>query len=217
MVALLIVSAIGLVITIAATAWQLYQQSQQTAQQNKYQQRLAENRDKQIEDNYELSVASANQQYRQLQNRQQQESEAASQKEIQASREGAQARSTARLAAGEAGVSGLSVNALLQDFMGQEARYRDAVKTNAGYANDQLREEMKGVEAQASGRIASITPYIKQPVDRPNYIGGALRVGGAALDAYTRYSSGLSSGGDSGTSSTPWAAGYGTPATLNAM
>jgi hypothetical protein len=201
------VAIIGVVLTAASTAYSLYAQSQQTAAQNKYQQRLAENRDKEIESNYELSVASANRQYRDLQERQQQESEAAAQKLQAGAVEGGEARSRALTAAGEAGVSGLSVNALLSDFMGQEAKYRESVKTNAGYANDQLRQEMEGVNAQASGRIASISPYVKQPVETPNYFGGAMRVGGSALDAYTKYTAGLNSSSNP-TATTPASGGY---------
>jgi hypothetical protein len=39
-------------------------------------------------------------------------------------RAAAEARATARTAAGEAGVAGLSVEALLNDFTAQEGRYR---------------------------------------------------------------------------------------------
>jgi hypothetical protein len=165
----------------------MYQQSEQTAAANKYQTRMEQARDKQIEENYQLSVQSANAQYRALQDRSSQEGEAATQKTLEQAREGAAARSRALAAAGEAGVSGLSVNALLTDFMGQEARYRESVATNLGYSKDQLASEMEGVRAQAQGRIASIQPYMRQPVDSPNYFGAAMRVGGNALDAYNKY------------------------------
>src|SRR5882724_6193277 len=185
------IGIIGVVIAAASAAYSMYQQSQATNAQNKYQSRLAENRDAEIQSNYELAVSSANSQYRDLQARQQQESAAAAQKLQGAAVEGGEARSRALVAAGEAGVSGLSVNALLSDFMGREAKYRDSVKSNAGAATDQLRSEMEGVNAQASGRIASISPYVKQPVESPNYFGAAMRVGGSALDVYTKYTSGL--------------------------
>jgi hypothetical protein len=186
-----IVAIVGLVVTLASTGYSLYQQSQQAAAQNKYQKDLAEARDKEIEENYALSIRSANEQYRQLQARQQQEADAAAQKMQQGTIEGARARSLALTAAGEAGVSGLSVNALLNDFMAQESKQREAIKANLAGSTDQLRSEMEGVQAAAAGRVASIPRYAKQPVDSPNYFGGAMRVGGSALDAYTKYTSGL--------------------------
>jgi hypothetical protein len=185
--AVLIVSIIGVVIAAASAAWSLYQQNQQTQAQNKYQKTMAEQRDQQIEDNYALSVASANNQYRALQDRQQQETDAAAQKIQEGNIQGAKARSTALAAAGEAGVSGLSVNSLLSDFMAQEARYRSSVKTNLGYANSQLEDQKQGVYAEATGRAQSIQPYIKEPVATPDYVGAALRVGGSATSAYAGY------------------------------
>src|SRR5262249_22943099 len=160
-----IVAVVGLAISLAATGFSLYQQSEQTAAANKYQSRVAEARDKEIAENYALSIQSANAQYRQLQARQQQEADAAAHKLGVAAREGAEARSTALVAAGEAGVSGLSVNALLNDFMAQETRQREAIRSNLAGSTDQLRSEMEGVQAQAAGRIASISTYVKQPVD----------------------------------------------------
>lgn len=185
--AVLIVAIIGVVIAAASAGWGLYQQSQQTKAQNKYQDAMADQRDQQIEDNYALSVSSANAQYRQLQERQQQETDAAAQKIQEGNIQGAKAVSTARVAAGEAGVSGLSVNNLLNDFMAQEARYRNSVSTNLGYANSQLEAQKQGIHAEATGRAQSIQPYIKEPVAKPDYVGAALRVGGAATSAYSGY------------------------------
>lgn len=165
----------------------MYQQSQQTKATEKYQQSMADARDQQIEENYALSVASANSQYRQLQDRQQQEADAAAQKVQEGNLQGAKARSTALVAAGEAGVSGLSVNNLINDFMAQEARYRNSVTTNLGYANQQVEAQKQGVYAEAQGRVNSVTPYMKEPVAQPNYVGAALRVGGSATSAYSSY------------------------------
>ena len=50
--------------------------------------------------------------------------EGTSQEAIAAATKGQRARSTARVAAGEAGVAGLSIKALQRDFSSSEARYR---------------------------------------------------------------------------------------------
>lgn len=193
-----IIMLAGLAISVAATGYGLYQQSEQAAAQNKAQDKMEQARDKQIEENYQLSVSSANAQYRALQDRASQEGDAATAKALEEARAGAAARSTARVAAGEAGVSGLSVNALLNDFMAEESRYRDSVATNLGYSKAQLESEMGGVRAQAQGRISSIQPYMRSPVDTPNYFGGAMKIGGAALDTYNKYRAPATSGQGSG-------------------
>lgn len=208
------IALIGLAVTVAATGYGMYQQSEQAAAQNKYQDKMEAARNKQIEENYALSVSSANAQYRALQDRTGQETEAASQKALDLARQGAEARSTARVAAGEAGVSGLGVNALLNDFMAQEARSREAISTNLGYSKDQLVSEMEGVRAQAQGRIASVVPYMRTPVDTPNYFGGAMRVGGSARDTYDKYRTrtdpnyGRSSSSPASTQSSAYSYGY---------
>src|SRR5207248_1314932 len=81
----------------------------------------------------------------------------------------------------------LSVNALMDDFMRTEAMYRDANRSNLGYMRDQLTAQGFGVQADASGRIAGIRPFTHDPVANPDYVGAALRLGGGALDAYSKY------------------------------
>src|SRR5437867_2700368 len=117
------IAIIGVAVAVASTAASLYMASENTAAQNKIQDKMAEERDREINENYALAIKSANEQYRSLQRRQQQEGEATAQSEFLASRQGAEARSTARVAAGEAGVSGLSVNNLLGEFVNQESQY----------------------------------------------------------------------------------------------
>jgi len=103
-------------------------------------------------------------------------------------RAAAEARATARTASGEAGVAGLSVEALLNDFTTQEGRYRYGVRRNNELVTDQLTAEMEGARAQAQGRINSILSLNLEPVSRPKYLGAALRIGGDALGAYAKYS-----------------------------
>ena len=83
-----------------------------------------EHQQAQFEANREASQRAAVNQYASQQLRIQQEGEAAAQTTQDVALEGQAARSTARTAAGEAGVSGLSVNALLQDLSAQEGPLR---------------------------------------------------------------------------------------------
>jgi hypothetical protein len=99
----------------------------------------------------------------------------------------AQSVGAARVASAEAGVSGLSVDALMTDFFAQEARYRDSLRQNLGYVRNQLQREGEGATTVAKGRVQSIQPFLASPVNQPNYLAAGLRIGGDALKTYERY------------------------------
>ncbi|WP_127702632.1 hypothetical protein [Sinorhizobium medicae] len=132
--------------------------------------------------NYENNRIAANKaavgQYATSQNKQLQEAKATSQELQNTNREALQARSTANVAAGEAGVTGLSVDALINDYYGQEGRYERTLSNNYQMQADYLRGEMEGVQAQAEGRINSVDQGQK-----PSFAGAAIRILGGGLDA----------------------------------
>lgn len=99
--------------------------------------------------------------------------------------EAKKARSTARVSAGEAGVSGISVDALMADFSASEGRYNDALQHNFENEVVQSSFNMKGYDATRRSRIASASKA--KAYEQPNYLGAALRIGGGALDSYGRY------------------------------
>lgn len=172
------------IVTSAASGVVNYMgQARQAATQAAYQQQLVQSRDEQITENNQLANESFLQQARQVNYRLQEEDEKASQDIQQVQREAAQARATARVSAGEAGVSGLSVENLFADFYRQEAAYRDSVRRNRQFGRLQAKEDIKGLRAQAQGRIASLRPYLPEPVVRPNFMGTALEIG---VDAFNR-------------------------------
>lgn len=82
------------------------------------------------EQNRVEAVRAASDRYASLADRGIRDSEAASQETIKARIEGLQARATATVAAGENGGGGLSLNALLRDFMAQEGRALTGIQTN---------------------------------------------------------------------------------------
>jgi len=179
---------IAVAAAVISTATTMYAQSEQADATTEYQKKAQQTRDKEIADNYALSLASMEHQQEGLQQRIRQEQEATVTEEERNARAAASARATARTAAGEAGVAGLSVEALLNDFTAQEGRYRYGVRRNNELVTDQLTAEMEGARAQAQGRIHSITSLNLEPVSRPTYLGAALRIGGDALGAYAKYS-----------------------------
>lgn len=120
--------------------------------------------------------------YASQQNRALQEKAAASQEEQKLNIDAMKGRSTAHVAAGEAGVSGLSVDALIADYYGQQGRYERTLSNNYQMNADYLRGEMDATQAQTEGRINSV-----QQAQTPSFADAALRILGAGVDSYGNY------------------------------
>jgi hypothetical protein len=88
-----------------------------------------------------------------------------------------EATSTARVAAGEAGVSGLSVDALLADLGTKQNRYNSSVSSNYDRSLGAIRSQRENINISATNQINSL----KAP-QQPDYLGAALRIGTAAYD-----------------------------------
>lgn len=93
------------------------------------------------------------------------------------------ARSTATVAAGEAGVSGLSVDALLDDYTRQEADYRFSLTEQARLTgiNNQLQLDEMGYRTEAN------QIRINQPIKQPDYLGSAVNLVGSGMQIYGQY------------------------------
>jgi hypothetical protein len=90
----------------------------------------------------------------------------------------AKALSTAAVSAGESGVSGLSVDALLSDLAGQRDRYNESVDTNYQNASAAIDNQRRNISTQAASQINSLrTPQM------PDYLGAGLRIA-TAYDNY---------------------------------
>lgn len=113
------------------------------------------------------------------QNRQLQEDAATSQEQQKLQIEAAKGRATAEVAAGEAGITGLSVDALVNDFYGQQGRYERTLANNHQMNRDYLRGEMEATQANTEGRINSVDQGQK-----PSFADAAIRILGSAVDAW---------------------------------
>lgn len=135
---------------------------------------------------YAENAARANQnakdQMFQTQQRMLQEQAAAANEKIDVQREARAAKATAFTAAGESGVSGLSVDALLSEFDGRAAEYEDRVDQNTEWTMNQLNNEMKGIRSNAEDRINSV-----QRAAKPSFFDAGLRIAGAGLDGYNGF------------------------------
>jgi len=112
--------------------------------------------------------------------RQAQEQEAVGRELEQVSRKSQQALARARVSAGEAGVAGASVQALMDDYTRQEGAYRSAL----------LRQQELGGVATAMGleQAGFATTQrqigINQPINRPSALTSLLQTATSAVGAY---------------------------------
>lgn len=90
------------------------------------------------------------------------------------------ARSTAMVSAGEAGVSGLSVDALMDDYTRQEADYRFSVAEQSRLTgiNNQLQL------TEAGFRSSNNLIKINKPIQQPNYLGSMVNLAGSTMTIY---------------------------------
>lgn len=102
--------------------------------------------------------------------RETQEKAAASQDLVAGERQTTTALSSARVSAGEAGVAGASVDALLNDIGNEGSTFAQTVRLNTKNTISQLERNKLGVAAQAESRINS--------VPKANVFASALRIGG---------------------------------------
>lgn len=135
---------------------------------------------------YRQNALNANQsainQYNDVALRRSQEQEAAGQKKIETARDARAAAAETTVSAGTAGVSGLSVQGLLQEIMGREGTANASIDRNLQMTEQQLTNQMKGIEAETTNRINSV-----QRAPKPSFLNAGLQIGASALGAYNQY------------------------------
>ena len=115
-----------------------------------------------------------------LRMRQAQEQEAVGRELEQVSRKSQAALARARVSAGEAGVAGASVQALMDDYMRQEAGYRAATLRQ---------QELSGIATglgleQAGFATQQRQIGLSQPIEQPSFLSGALSTVRGGLEGY---------------------------------
>jgi hypothetical protein len=108
---------------------------------------------------------------------QQQEREGSLQKVEDNNMKARAAQSTATVAAGEKGISGLSVDALMGDISFDQGRYNSSVQTNFDRAEGAIRNQRENVYANAASQINSL-----QTPATPDYLGAGLKIAQAGYD-----------------------------------
>ena len=135
---------------------------------------------------YEQNVTNARASYNnsiaQRQVRVAQEQDAAHLDKEQAARESQRRKATATVSAGEAGVGGLSVEALLAEYDRTNGEYQTSVNRQLGYNVQHLDSQIEGARIQTQGRFNSF-----QRAEGPSATALALSLTGDGLAAYDRY------------------------------
>lgn len=160
----LIIAGIGIAAGIGSTAVGYTTQREHAKNVEEFQQRQ-----------YDATAASAKQalirDYAALRERQQQESMKASQ-ELQAiAQESRRGQATAQASALESGVTGLSIQGLLDDYVRQQSLFTVATQYQQRASQMQLYRSAQGAEAQAQNRILGAMP---QPVAGPSALAAGL-------------------------------------------
>jgi len=112
--------------------------------------------------------------------RQAQEQEAANRELADVSLKSREALAKARTSAGEAGVSGASVEMLLDDYTRQEAAYRIGITRQ-----QEMRDVQTGLALTDAGYRTQMRQIeINKPIDKPSFLTGALNVAQSGLSGY---------------------------------
>ena len=112
--------------------------------------------------------------------RQAQEQEATNRELADIALKSREAVSRASTSAGEAGVAGMSVNALMDDYMRQEADYRTATLRQQEFQNVNT-----GLALSDAGyRTQQNLIGINRPINKPNFLTGVLNAASSAAGGY---------------------------------
>ncbi len=146
-------------------------QREQADQQNRY---AAENRNNALRAFEDRNVD--------INRRITQEREAAANERFESGLKARSTRATNEVAAGEAGISGLSLEGLLADIDNAQSRYVGTVDQNLDWTEQQLASEKRGAGAQTVDRINSV-----RRAERPSLLNLGLQIGTAAVNSATSY------------------------------
>ncbi|WP_068768362.1 hypothetical protein OH491_25985 [Termitidicoccus mucosus] len=161
--------AVGYAIAALSTAASIVGQNQAAKAQESYQ-----------EDLIKTNNVNATKSSETLREQQANQREAASREAEQARIAGRKAAATASTAAGESGVAGASVEALLGEFKAEEGRYKEALARQTTINDSNTESQIDALKTGASFQNIQTA----QPIARPNYFAEGLKLGGRWLDIY---------------------------------
>jgi hypothetical protein len=159
----------SLALSAAGTVASLEGQRQAANSQADYQTQLAA-----------ANVENARVQSEQVRDQQSQTNEASQRESAQASLASRKAASTAQVAAGESGVTGNSVDALLGDFKMQEGLYKESLLRQKQLTDVGAGQQLNAIRSGADAQNLSMNA----PIAQPNYLAAALQFGAQATGTF---------------------------------
>jgi hypothetical protein len=154
------IAGLQMLTSVAGAGMGFMQAQQQADAQNAYYQA-----------NAKAARSAAIQEYANVQNSGIQQRNADEQKKLETAISGLRARGKVREAAGSAGVTGLSVDALVNDYYGQEGRQQDAIDQNYEIVRGNIQSQMDSIKSQTVARINSV-PTAQEPSFAPFVLRG---------------------------------------------
>lgn len=161
-------------LSVAGTAVGFIGQQQQARAQDAMNRQRQELGTQRALENYKLQTTQA---YRRLS----QEREAAANEISQVARQSRRAQAVGVVSAGEAGVQGKSVEAMLDDFERQELFYQTKVRRELEFKEANIADQLEAIRIGTQGRIENLQ---FMPAQRPSFLGAALRIGETIADYY---------------------------------
>ena len=165
----------------------IYGQQQQQSAQMDYQSKLMAANEQQMVENRDIATkayldqaAAANVQLAESR-------EATAAANFDQARKGEEARGAALASASEAGVFGVSLTGLLDDFHRQEAMFTTRNEQNLVFKQQQTASAVRGYHTEAAARTAKVKPYQPGPVAPVDYIGPILKVAQTGGSAWMNY------------------------------
>ncbi len=113
--------------------------------------------------------------------RERQEGIASAQQRQEITKRAREARATARVSAGEAGVAGLSVDALMNSFTQNEANSLFAITQQEQFNNQNRALGIQDSQLRSSSNLLRIN----KPIAQPNYLGAALSGAQTGMSTYS--------------------------------
>lgn len=183
-----IVAGIGLAVSAAQTYTQYQSQNdfanQQASAQNDAIRQQQEYQNRLIQLEGERFQAESNA----IRTRQLQEQQALARQQGQASKEFRSAQATALVQSGEAGVTGLSVDALLADFTRQELGYQEGILREQQNKDAFYTEQLNQNRMASAFTMAEMNrPITSQPIARPSTTALGIQLAGNTLGSYRDY------------------------------
>jgi len=113
--------------------------------------------------------------------RERQEGIASAQQRQEITKRAREARATGRVSAGEAGVAGLSVDALMNSFTQNEANSLFAITQQEQFNNQNRALGIQDSQMRSSSNLLRIN----KPIAQPNYLGAVLEGAQTGMSAYS--------------------------------